>query len=130
MDDPVELMKKFYIDESLDAILYSYLSRLESDSDLKENFRKLSEIEAKHARFWKNLIEKSGGEIPTVKPSKLRLVVIKIIKKFLGTGVVASLLEIGENNAIKKYFELYKNYQLTDEEKSELSRCLRLCFPA
>ena len=124
MDDPVELMKKFYIDESLDTALYSYLSKLEGDPSLKENFKKLSEMEAKHAKFWRDLIEKSGGKAPTVKPSRLRLALIKIIKKLLGTGMVASLLEMGENNAIKKNFDFYKNYKLTDEERTELSRII------
>ena len=122
MDEMLKLARDFYKDEYADSVLYAQLAKVEKDQRIKEEFLRLSSIESKHARFWHDFIKRHGGEVP--KPSVKRFTVfgVKLLRKLLGPGSVASLLEMGENSAIQKYFKYLTAYanNLSEEELEEL----------
>lgn len=83
-------------------------------------------IQLKHAKFWHDFLARRGVKIPKAKVSKLSLYSTRLLRKILGPGAVASLLEMGENSAIQKYFKFLTAYQenLDEEERRELSEVI------
>jgi len=122
MDEMLRLARGFYRDEYADSVLYAQLAKTEKDARIREEFLRLSNIESKHAKFWHDFIKRHGGEVP--KPSVKRLTIfgVKLLRRILGPGSVASLLEMGENSAIQKYFKYLTTYAegFTDEEMERI----------
>lgn len=126
MDEMLKLAREFYEDEYADSVLYARLARDEKYEEIKEEFLRLSKIESKHARFWHDFIKRHGGEVP--KPSVKRLTILstKLLRKILGPGSLASLLEMGENSAIQKYFKYLTAYaeRFTPDEMEEIKEVI------
>ncbi|ASJ03013.1 rubrerythrin family protein [Thermococcus profundus] len=119
--EATKLARKFYTDEYQDSVLYARLAREEKDETLKREFLRLSNIESKHAKFWHDFLVKRGVEVPRVKVGRLKLLSVRILRKLLGPGAVASLLEMGENSAVEKYFEFLTSFELEEGERKALS---------
>ncbi|WP_048165919.1 VIT1/CCC1 transporter family protein [Palaeococcus pacificus] len=124
MEDIVKLARQFYEDEYSDSVLYAQLARTEQDEKLREEFLRLSHIESKHAKFWHDFLLRRGVEVPKVKVGKMKLFAVKTLRRILGPGAVASLLEMGENSAIQKYFKFLTGYELGKDEKEEISKVI------
>lgn len=120
----VELAGKFYEDEYKDSVLYAQLAKGEKDSELKREFLRLSNIESKHAKFWHDFLENRGAEVQRVKVGKLSFLSIKLLRRLLGPGAIASLLEMGENSAVEKYFEFLTAFRLSENERKALSEVI------
>ncbi len=107
----------FYIDESTDSVVYKYLADIETDGKLKKEFLRLSKIEADHALFWRKFLEKRGITPRPPKVSSLKLWYAKMMRKLLGAGAMVSVFELGESQAVNKYYEYLKqNEDLTEDE--------------
>jgi VIT1/CCC1 family predicted Fe2+/Mn2+ transporter len=119
-----ELVKKFYRDELTDYVIYKELARSIKDEKLKEIFKYISDIEFKHAEFWKGVLEKRGIKINGDEIYTLRVRVIKFLSKFLNPILIVSFLELGESSAVEKYYKFLKEDFLTDSEKEELKKII------
>jgi len=126
MDEMVRLAEGFYRDEYADSILYSILAKNESNKEVAEEFKRLSEIESRHAKFWREFLERHGGRVPKTGVKRVTLWSVKILRKLLGPGFVASLLEMGENSAVQKYFKFLTDYadRFTPEELEEIKEVI------
>ncbi len=113
---------EFYVDEYSDALLYSKLAEDEKDREIREELKRLASIETGHARFWRRFLEGHGAVIPKPKIRRLSVLGVRLLRKLLGPGAVVSLLEMGENTAVKKYFKYLTEYSeyLSDEEMEEI----------
>lgn len=122
MDEMLRLAREFYRDEYADSVLYAQLAKMENDKKIREEFMRLSTIESKHARFWHDFIKRHGGEVPKPSVRKPAIFGVKLLRRVLGPGSVASLLEMGENSAIQKYFKYLTMYsdKFDEEELEEL----------
>lgn len=120
----VELARGFYVDEYQDSVLYARLAKDEKDETLKKEFLRLSNIESKHAKFWHDFLVRRNAPVPRVKIGRLKLISIKLLRKLLGPGAVASLLEMGENSAVEKYFEFLTSFELGEDERKALSEVI------
>lgn len=118
MDGMVKLAENFYRDEYSDSVLYARLAKGEGDGEIKKELLRLSKIEAKHARFWYEFVKKRGGKTPKPSVGKLKVFSVKLLRKVFGPALVVSLLEMGENSAIQKYFRYLTTYagNLSEEE--------------
>ncbi len=118
----LKLAGEFYRDEYADSVLYAQLAKIEKDEEIRQEFLRLSNIESKHAKFWHAFIKKHGGEVPKPEVRRFAVFGVKLLRRLLGPGAVASLLEMGENSAIGKYFKYLTTYadRLTPEEMEEL----------
>ena len=126
MDDMIALAQEFYRDEYADSVLYAQLARIESNEEIKQEFLRLSNIESKHAKFWHDFIKRHGGEVPKPSVKRLTAFSVKLLRRLLGPGSVASLLEMGENSAIQKYFKYLTTYanRFTEEEMEEIKEVI------
>lgn len=121
MEDVVKNAKAFYEDEYKDSVLYANLAKIEEDEKLKREFLRLSNIESKHAKFWHDFLKRRGAEAPRVKIGKSSLLLIRALRRILGPGAIVSLLEMGENSAIQKYFRFLTTHRFEDEERLRLN---------
>lgn len=124
--EAIKLAKRFYLDEWADAMLYKKLAEWERNEKIRKEFERLAELEAWHAEFWKSFLEKRKEKPPKPRISRLTLWGVKLLRKILGPGSVASLLEMGENSAIEKYFRFLTEYstELSAEERETLRRVI------
>ena len=126
MSDVLSLVVKFYNDEYSDSLLYAELAKVEKDEKIKEEFLRLARIEAKHAKFWRSFLEKR--RITPNKPRVKGLIIhiLKLMRKILGPGIVASLLEMGENSAIQKYFKFLTEHsqEFSPDEMEKLKEII------
>jgi VIT1/CCC1 family predicted Fe2+/Mn2+ transporter len=123
-----ELLKKayeFYIDESTDSVVYRYLSSMETDPELKKEFLRLSQVEAGHAVFWREFLERRGVKVGPIQASRFKVWYAKLLRRLFGPGITVSLLEMGEMQAVLKYYEYLRQAgDLTDEERKRLQRLI------
>jgi VIT1/CCC1 family predicted Fe2+/Mn2+ transporter len=120
MRDAFSLAMRFYLDEWADAKLYEELAKSEKEEMIREELERLANMERRHAEFWKAFIEKRGGEVHPTRVSGLTVFGVKLLRRLLGAGIVASLLEMGENSAIERYFRFLRDYSSEmDEEELE-----------
>ena len=126
MGSMMELARKFYLDEYADSVLYAQLAKTEKDKRVKTEFLRLSNIESKHAKFWHDFLERRNAKPPRRKVKHLATFSIRVLRRLLGPGAVASLLEMGENSAIGKYFKFLTEYskEMNEEELEELKRVI------
>ena len=126
MDEMIKSAIQFYEDEYSDSVLYAQLAKVEKDENLKKEFLRLSNIESKHAKFWRDFLARRGVKTQAVKISRLTLYSTKLLRKLLGPGAVASLLEMGENSAIQKYFKFLTTYsdRIDEEERKKLNEVI------
>ncbi len=117
MEEYLKTAYGFYIDESTDSVVYKYLADIETDEKLKEEFLRLSKVEADHALFWRKFLEKRNISVKSPQVSKRKLLYAKLLRKILGAGATVSILELGESQAVNKYYEYLKeNQNLAKEE--------------
>ncbi|WP_461866587.1 VIT1/CCC1 transporter family protein [Thermococcus sp.] len=126
MDDMIKLAQEFYKDEYADSVLYAHLAKSEDDEEIKEEFLRLSNIESKHAKFWHDFIKRHEGEAPKPSVKRLTIFSVKLLRKILGPGSLASLLEMGENSAIQKYFKYLTTYanRFSEDEMKEIKEVI------
>ncbi|NPA47748.1 MAG: rubrerythrin family protein [Thermococci archaeon] len=121
-DGKEEMLKTaldFYIDEHSDAFLYSKLAEGGKDPEVRRELERLASIEEGHARFWREFLERHGVSVPRPRIRRLSVMSVRALRKLLGPGAVVSLLEMGENTAVKKYFRYLTTYsdELSEEER-------------
>jgi len=122
----VKLARRFYLDEWADAELYGRLAEWERDEKIRAEFKRLAELERWHAEFWKSFLEKRKEKPPGPRVNRLTVWGVRLLRKFLGPGSVASLLEMNERGAIEKYFLFLKEFsrEMSDEERETLKRVI------
>lgn len=116
----VKTALEFYKEEYQDSLLYASLARDEKDETLKREFLRLSNIESKHAGFWHEFLAKRGTSPPKVRVGRMKILSVRFLRKILGPGAVASLLEMGENSAVEKYSRFLTEFQLDEDERKAL----------
>jgi len=124
MDSLIKIAQEFYIGEINDKILYTELANLIFDKELKENILKIAKTEEKHANFWQKFIISRGGQLPKEKIDRKKLFLLKFLSKFINPIIFIYLAEIGEDSAVKKYYDFYKNAGLTEYERSSLKNII------
>ncbi len=124
MEEIIDSAKKFYINELNDFIIYSEIANLVKDNNLKESIIKIAQTEKKHMEFWKNILESRGYKVSQENINRKKLILLKMLSKFFNPIVLISILETGENSAVKSYYQFYKNKNLTDEEREYVKKII------
>jgi VIT1/CCC1 family predicted Fe2+/Mn2+ transporter len=100
--DDIECYRENYFSEQEGVYLYRRLAELESDAHLAELYRRIADIEQRHATLWKGYLEGAGETLPVYTPN-WRIRALLWIAKHLGTGAVLSTVSSMESNAIHAY---------------------------
>src|SRR5438045_3665565 len=90
------------VDETNGAALYDSLASAEKDSRLSEVYRRLANVERKHADRWRQKLEAAGEKIPSLKVS-WRTKTLGWIARHFGVGVVLPSVQTLEQADSSKY---------------------------
>ena len=90
------------VDETNGAALYDSLAAAEKDSRLEEVYRRLANVERKHADRWRQKLEAAGEKVPTPSVSWRTKTLGWIARRF-GTGVVLPSVQSLEQADSNKY---------------------------
>ena len=123
MNNLIEEAKKFLKDEENAAAIYEELSKIEKKQENKEKLEGISQMEKRHAEFWKKFLESRGIKLE-IKISRLQIKYYKILRKIIGTSYIYSLMELAEKNAAEAYYDFYKSEELKEEERRSISRII------
>ncbi len=117
---------EFYTNEINDFYMYQELAKIEKNSELKNELIRISKMEKKHSQFWERFIKKRGGSVPDVRPSKRKVFILKLLRRFFNPVVVISFLEMGEASGFQRYYKFLKeqNLNLDEYEKKALENII------
>lgn len=115
---------KFYSEEIEAHMLYSYLSKIEKNLQIKKEFEKLSKMEKEHAAFWEKFLKDRKAYIPKQRTHPIKLFSYKILRRVLGSKLFVTVLEMNETLTTEYYFKFLKETALSDKEKAILSRII------
>lgn len=93
---------EFYIDEMNSATIYEALSKTAADERITEVYRRMADVERKHARKWADLYSEDGSQLPSFKPAVRTRVMIWLAKRF-GPEVVLPGLQAMEKDGAGAY---------------------------
>jgi len=102
VNDEVERYRENYLSEQEGIYLYRTLAQIESDAHLAELYRRIADVEQRHATIWKGYLETAGQPLPNYTPN-WRIRALVWIAKRLGTGTVLSTISSMESNAMNQY---------------------------
>jgi len=109
---------KNYIEELFDSEVYKKLADAEKDPIVKAYLYKMSQMEKKHSEVWKKIAEKRNVKLGKLGLlDKLKINFYVLFRKIFGLELTTKLLESGEESDIKKYYELSKSEELSEEER-------------
>jgi vacuolar iron transporter family protein len=105
------------IDETNGAALYDSLAAAEKDSRLAEVYRRLANVERKHADRWRQKLEAAGEKIPSLNVS-WRTKTLGLIARRFGVGVVLPSVQSLEQADSSKYAKQTDAKDFHGDEKS------------
>ncbi|HEX6122130.1 MAG TPA: VIT1/CCC1 transporter family protein [Ktedonobacterales bacterium] len=91
-----------YLAEQEGAYLYRQLAALEGDTHLAELYRRIAEIEQRHANLWRGYLEEAGAPLPAYTPN-WRIRALLWLARHLGTDAVLSTVSSMERAAVHAY---------------------------
>src|SRR5258706_672335 len=98
----IERYRQNYLSEQEGVYLYHMLADAESDTHLAELYRRIADIEQRHADIWKSYLTKAGATLPNYSPN-WRIRTLGWIARHLGTGAVLSTVSSMESDAVSDY---------------------------
>lgn len=105
------------VDETNGAALYDFLASAEKDSRLAEVYRRLANVERKHADRWRQKLEAAGATFSAPKVSWRTKTLGWIARRF-GTGVVLPSVQSLEQADSTKYAQQADAKDFHGDEKS------------
>ncbi len=121
----IEYAKKSLLDELYAAAIYNRLERLFKDERVKKKFRKMAQMEAKHAEFWLSFLKRRGIDTGDIKINKLLITLKMFFYRIVGVALALKLMEIGEREAAKIYALLLESKELSGNEREKLKDILK-----
>jgi vacuolar iron transporter family protein len=119
-DDLIALACEFYRDELRDYANYTTLAERERNPAFQRVLVRIADMELKHSRFWKSILEKRGVTPPDYAPSAIRTAALRLSQRFVSSALLVSALELGESGAFAKYFACLRHQAITEQERAEL----------
>ncbi len=92
----------FLADERNSAMIYDALADAEKDERISEVYRRMAEVERKHARKWEEMILQAGAEIPPFKPLLRTHILIWLSRRF-GPDMILTGLQAMEKDGTNNY---------------------------
>jgi VIT1/CCC1 family predicted Fe2+/Mn2+ transporter len=110
---------KGHLQEEIDAsFLYKILSGMESDEKQKDIYHRLSVVEEKHIKVWRDLLLKHNVKLKEDQPSFKAKSLVWLSNKF-GPWILAKALMNEEAEEVKSYLSLHKSS--SDKETKDIA---------
>jgi VIT1/CCC1 family predicted Fe2+/Mn2+ transporter len=112
------------VDEMNGAALYDALAEAEKNARLAEVYRRLANVERRHAERWKRKLEEAGEQLPSFRPS-WRTRVLSFVARRAGVSAVLPSVQQLERTDTNKYAGQSDAADFHGDEKSH-SRVISL----
>lgn len=99
------------------AAIYQALSESEKDERIAEVYRRMAEIEIRHARKWEAHIRDAGGQVPVFQPALRTRILIRLARRF-GPALVLPGIQAMEKNGSAAYLAQPEAKGLANQETS------------
>lgn len=123
-EDFISRVKAAYKDELESSIIYTLIANKLKNKPISDKLLRIARMEAVHAGFWARILRKKGIDPSTIKPSRRKIFIYKLLFLLIGFGLTLKLLEAGESEAIKMYADLLEAGELDEEEKEFLKKII------
>lgn len=104
-------------DERNSAAIYQALSETEKNEHVAEVYRRMGEIELRHARKWAAYIKEGGAELPEFKPTLRTRILIRLARRF-GPALVLPGIQAMEKNGSASYLAQPEAKGMANQETS------------
>jgi VIT1/CCC1 family predicted Fe2+/Mn2+ transporter len=94
-------------DEADAAYLYRLLSDAEPDSEKKDLYRRLAEVEDRHVEIWAKLLAENGRPVKRFQPSA-RTRLLAMLGRLLGPGFLLPMLLAEEGREVRGYLDMHR----------------------
>ncbi len=102
-----ETWREHWQDEADAAFLYRVLADVEPDAARRDIYLKLAEVEDRHTRKWRELLERDGHAVAPSRPTARARLLAWLARRF-GPGLLTQLLLREEGREVKGYLTLYR----------------------
>ncbi len=102
MDKEKRKYLEFWREERNGAFLYASLAEMEPDRHIAEIYRRMAEVESRHARRWAEKYRAEGGELPHFRPA-MRTRVLLFLARRLGIATVLPSIRSIEGDGQSTY---------------------------
>jgi predicted membrane protein (TIGR00267 family) len=102
-----QLWLEHWQDEADAAFLYRVLADAEPDPGRRDIYRRLAEIEDRHASLWKKQLQEAGVDAGKPRPSARARLLAWTARRF-GPAILTRLLLREEGREVKGYMDMYR----------------------
>jgi len=117
-----KIEKSFLKDEALDGEVYSRLSKIENNSEIRKLLQKLVIVEKRHVKVWRALLGKRKQDIGRSVFANLKILEMLLVRRLLGVAFVVKFLERHEGEDLKNYMAVLQNQPLSNEERRRITK--------
>ena len=114
----------YYKDEITDREFYLRLAKKIKDSEFKASLIRLSNVESGHADFWKVNLEKNGVVASRIRPKRVKIMLLLLLRYIIGEFLTVRLLEHGEIETCEKYSQYIQKRNANDQFAVTLTNIL------
>lgn len=107
------------------AAIYRAMADAEGDAHLAKVYRRLADVEQRHAAMWERQIVKAGGRPPERSPSMRARILITLAKRFGAAFLLPSMADLERKNQFGYDRQPETNKTMRGQERSH-ARVLRL----
>ncbi|EFD92863.1 MAG: membrane conserved hypothetical protein [Candidatus Parvarchaeum acidophilus ARMAN-5] len=112
----VEEIEKILNFERLSYQLYSKLSHIEKNRELKAKLLELSNLDKKHIKVWEKIYKDLGISTKPINNS-LKVYSFLVIRRLLGRGLTLSLINSMENRKVSDLSKVFETIPLKQREE-------------
>jgi VIT1/CCC1 family predicted Fe2+/Mn2+ transporter len=102
-------------DERNTAWLYHLISELEKDDRIAEVYRRMEQIELRHAAHWEKLMAEAEEKMPVFQPSMRTRILAALARRF-GTSMILTSMQRMEQNGVSSYRQQTEGAGMAGEE--------------
>jgi VIT1/CCC1 family predicted Fe2+/Mn2+ transporter len=104
-----------WTDERNTAFLYHLIAGMQEDERIAEIYRRMEQIELRHAAHWEKLFDEEGEKLPAFQPSTRTRILGWLAKRF-GPAVILPSMQAMEQNGVKSYRQQSEAKGMAGEE--------------
>lgn len=116
-DDSAKRYLENWLDEMNSATIYKALADAEKDERVAEVYRRIEEVERKHAAKWAGYLKQAGGSVPEFRASWRTRSLIWLAKR-LGPAAVLPSIQNMEKDGTSGYVGQPEAAEMVGEERS------------
>jgi VIT1/CCC1 family predicted Fe2+/Mn2+ transporter len=115
MDEKIVYLEELYRNEALHKIVYSKLSEIEKEKELKSILEKLSKMEERHKALWGKILSINRIRPPAYK-AKLMPALIILVRRIVGLALTVKFIGYFEEGLEKKFDTVMNSMPLSKKE--------------